>query len=184
MVTLEQNETLMRPMTQEEVDQATKSMPLGKAPGPDGFTTDLFHHCWDLVRKESWEVVEESHTSGQVLLSLNVNFLTLIRKEEMDTNLKQFRPISLCNMIYKIITKVVANSLKPIMTFIISKEQARYMEGIQIMYTVILSHEVIHSLNSTKAPSILIKLDLSKYFDKASWQYLQAILDSFGLDQH
>ena len=184
MVTPEQNATLMRPMTQEEVDQATKSMPLGKAPGPDGFTTDFFHHCWDLVRKEAWEVVKETRTSGQVLLSLNVTFLTLIRKEEMDTNLKQFRPISLCNAIYKIITKVVANGLKPIMTFIISKEQARYMEGSQIMYTIILSHEVIHSLNSTKAPSILIKLYLSKYFDKASWKYLQAILDSFGLDQH
>jgi len=79
---------------------------------------------------------------------------------------------------------VVANSLKPIMTFVISKEQEGYVEGRQIMYTVILAHEVIHSLNSTKTPSILIKLNLSKSFDKASWQYLQAILDSFGFDQH
>ena len=184
MVTPEQNATLMRPMTQEEVDQATKSMPLGKALGPDGFTTDFFHHCWDLVRKESWEVAEESHTSGQVLLYLNVAFLTLIRKEEMDTNPKQFRPISLCNVIYKIITKVVANGVKPIMTFIISKEQAGYMEGRQIMDTVILAHEVIHSLKSTKTPGILIKLDISKSFDKASWQYIPSILDSFGFDRH
>jgi len=88
MVTPEQNTTLMRPITQKKVDQAAKAMPLGKALGPDGFTTDFFHHCWDLVRKEAWEVVKETCTSGQVLLSLNVTFLTLIRKEERDTNLK------------------------------------------------------------------------------------------------
>jgi hypothetical protein len=159
-------------------------MPPGKAPGPDGFTTDFFHHCWDLVREEVWEVVEESRASGQVLPALNATFLTLIPKEERVTNPKQFRPIALCNVIYKIITKVVANRLKPILTHIISKEQAGYVEGRQIMDNVILAHEVIHSLKSTKTPGMLIKLDLSKDFDKASWQYLRAILDSFGFDQH
>jgi hypothetical protein len=48
LVTQEQNEALMRPITQEEVDHAVKEMPSGKAPGPDGFTTDFFHHCWDI----------------------------------------------------------------------------------------------------------------------------------------
>jgi len=56
MVTLEHNAALMWPITQEEVDQAVKSMPLEKAPGPDGFTIDFFHHCWDLIREEVWEV--------------------------------------------------------------------------------------------------------------------------------
>jgi hypothetical protein len=56
------------------------------------------------------------------------------------------------------------------MTFVISKEQAGYVEGRKIIDTVILAHEVIHSLKSTKNPGILIKLDLSKSFDKASWQ--------------
>jgi hypothetical protein len=50
----------MRQITQEEVDQVAKAMPAGKAPSPDGFTTDFFHHCWDIVRKDVWEVVEES----------------------------------------------------------------------------------------------------------------------------
>jgi hypothetical protein len=60
LVALEQNEVLMRPITQEEVDHVVKGMPLEKAPGPDGFTTDLFHHCWDLIREEVWQVVQES----------------------------------------------------------------------------------------------------------------------------
>jgi hypothetical protein len=86
LVTPEQNEALLCPITQAEVDLAVKEMPPGKAPGPDGFTTDFFHHCWDLIKEEVWLAVEESRTSGQVLSALNATFLTLIPKEERVTH--------------------------------------------------------------------------------------------------
>jgi hypothetical protein len=143
-------------------------MPAGKAPGPDGFTVDFFHHCWDLIRKDVWEVVEEPRASNQVLSALNATFLTLIPKEERVTNPKHFRPIALCNVIYKVITKVIATRLKPIFPFLISKEQSGYVEGRQIMDSVILANEVIHSLKTSKTPGMLIKLDLSKDFDRVS----------------
>jgi hypothetical protein len=60
LITPEQNQALMRPIMQEEVDQEVKEMPLGKSPGPDGFTTDFFHHCWSMIREEVWKLVEES----------------------------------------------------------------------------------------------------------------------------
>jgi hypothetical protein len=183
LVTSEHNSALSRPITQEEVDQAVKAMPAGKAPGPDGFTMDFFHQCWDLIRKEVWEVVEESRASGLVLPALNATFLTLILKEERVTNPKQFRPIALCNVIYKIITKVIATRLKPILPFVISKEQLGYVEGRKIMDSVFLAHEIIHSLKTSRTPGMLIKLDLSKDFDRASRQYIRAVLDAFGFDQ-
>jgi hypothetical protein len=75
-----------------------------------------------MVHEEVWHLVEESHSSGKVLTSLNDTFLTLIPKEERVTHPKQFRPIALCNEIYKIIIKIIALRLKPIIPFIISKE--------------------------------------------------------------
>jgi hypothetical protein len=182
LVTQEHNEALTRPITQEEVDQAVKEMPPGKALGPDGFMTDFFHYCWSMIREEVWQVVEESRTSGKVLSAFNATFLTLIPKEERVTHPKQFRPIALCNVIYKIITKVIALRLKPILSYIISKEKVGYVEGRKIMDSVILAHEVIHSLKATRTPGMLIKLDLSKAFDRISWKYMSSLLEAFGFD--
>jgi hypothetical protein len=181
-VTNEQNEVLMHPITQEEVDQALRDTPIGKAPGPDGFTSDFFHHCWDIIREEVWEIIEDSRKSGQVLQALNATFITLIPKENNVTSPTHFRPIALCNVIYKLITKVIAKHLKPILSFIISLEQSGYVEGRQILDNIILAHEVIHSLHATKSPGMLLKLDLSKDFDKLSWNYLESTLLAFGFD--
>ena len=74
----------------------------------------------------------------------------------------------LCNVIYKLISKVIANRLKPLLPLLISPEQIGYVEGHQILDGIILSHEIIHSLKILKKPGMLLKLDLSKYFDKLS----------------
>jgi hypothetical protein len=91
--------------------------------------------------------------------------------------------IALCNVIYKLLTKVIARRLKPILPTIISPEKSGYVEGRQILDSVILAHEVIHSLQKTKTPGMLLKLDLSKAFDKINWEYMQAMLLAFGFDQ-
>jgi hypothetical protein len=157
--------------------------PKCKAPGPDGFTNDFFHHCWPMIRVEVWEIIEDSRSTGQVLQALNVTFLTLIPKEGQAHHPKQFRPIALCNVIYKLLTKVIARRLKPILPTIISPEQSGYVEGRQILDSVILAHEVIHSLQKTRTPGMLLKLDLSKAFDKISWDYMREMLLAFSFDK-
>jgi len=59
-ITPKQNQALMRPITQEEVDHAIKEMPLGNELGPDGLTTNFFHFCWPMIREDVWKLVEES----------------------------------------------------------------------------------------------------------------------------
>jgi len=66
-VTKEKIESMMRPITQEEVDQSLKATPVGKAPGPDGFTSDFFHYCWNIICKDVWEIIEDSRRYGKVL---------------------------------------------------------------------------------------------------------------------
>ena len=99
-----------------------------------------------MIRVEVWKIIEDSQSIGQILQALNATLLTLIPKEGQAYHPKQFRPIALCNVIYKLLTKVIARRLKPILPMIISLEQSGYVEGRQILDSAILAHEVIHSL--------------------------------------
>jgi len=152
----------------------------GKAPGPDGFTSNFLHNFWDLIKLEVWQVVEESRTLRWMYPGLNATFIALIPKAEESNTPDKYRPIALCNIIYKIISKVIATRLKPLLPLIISSEQSGYVEGRQITDGIILTHEIIHSLKQSKKPGMMLKIDLSKAFDSLSWVYIQKILTAFG----
>jgi len=109
-----------------------------------------------------------------------MNFIALVPKVEESNTPDKYRPIALCNVIYKLISKVLANRLKHLLPLLISPEQTGYVEGCQILDDIILSHEVIHSLNILKRSGMILKLDLSKAFDKLSWTYINKMLLAFG----
>lgn len=164
----------------EEVEEAVKNMPNDKAPGPDGFTINFYKACWEIVKTEVWEVVEDSLCSASILKSLNSTFLALIPKEEEANTPTKFRPIFLCNVIYKIISKVIAKRLKPILQGLISEEKLGYVEGRQILDNILLAQEMIHTLHSRKITGMMMQLDVSKAYDKVNWNYLEAILKAFS----
>jgi len=121
------------------VEEAIKEMPNGKAPRPNGFTINFYKACWEIVMTEVWEVVEDSRRSSSILKSLNSTFLALILKEEEANTPSKFHPISLCNVLYKIISKIISNRMKPILPGIISEEQSDYVEGRQILDNILLA---------------------------------------------
>jgi len=127
-------------------------------------------------------VVEDSQCSSSILKSLNSTFLALIPKEAEANTPAKFRPIALCNVVYKIISKVIANKLKPILPSLISEEQSGYVEGRQFMDNILLVQEMIHTLHTRKTTGMMMRLDLSKAYDKVNWNYLEAILKAFGFD--
>ena len=91
-----------------------------------------------------------------------------------------FRPVALCNFIYKIISKVVANRLKEVLPLLIGLEKFGFVVGQQILDGIIMVHEVIHSLKVTKNTGMLVKHGIAKAYDKLSWQYMREVLDAFG----
>ena len=83
----------------------------GTAPGPDGFIVNFFHFLGGLFNMDVWRIVEDSRVSKRNLSAFNASFLTLIPKSEGADSPDKFRSINLCNFIYKIVTKVIANHL-------------------------------------------------------------------------
>lgn len=120
IITEEHNQLLLRPVTLTEVEEASNHLKVGKAPRPDGFTSKFYHHLWDLIKVAVWNVIEESRAMHWLLPSLNATFIALIPKEAQPSTPEKFRLIAVCNVIYKIISKVTANHLKLLLPLLIS----------------------------------------------------------------
>eukprot|EP00253_Pinus_taeda_P015690 PITA_15690 len=133
--------------------------------------------------REILEAVEESRLKQKIWPRINSTFLTLIPKSNSSEEAQGFCPIALCNVIYKIITTLIAKRLKPLLPSIISPEQTGFVEGRQILDGLVVTQEIIHSLNQKKQRGMMIKLDLSKAYDRLSWRYLRMVLEAYGFEK-
>jgi len=184
LVSREDNFNLNGPVTKEEVSEVLKEMQNGKAPGPDGFNVDFFKACWNIVKQDILNVVEDSKMNRTILKVLNTSFISLIPKQDIAKTPDKFRPIAFCNVVYKIISKVVSNRLKPILPTLVFGEQSSYVEGRQIFNNIIQAHEVVHSLTSNRKARMTMQLDLAKAYDKLNWTYIRRALIAFGFDHN
>lgn len=144
------NEALLSPIRLPELEKVVFHIKKGKAPGPDGFPIEFYQEFWEIIKFDLLEVVQESHRNKQMLKSLNSTFLTLIPKKDEANKLDQFRPIALYNVVYKIITKLIVERLKPLLGSLISAEQGGFVEGRQILDGVVIAMEAIHSMSASK----------------------------------
>jgi hypothetical protein len=97
--------------------------------------------------------------------AINSTFLTLISKTDSPTTFGYFRPIALCNICYKLIYKIIANRIKPILSRFISNEKLGFLKGRQIIDAIGTAQECLHSIKSKKIKVLVLKLDLKEYFD-------------------
>lgn len=124
----------------------------------------------------------ESRTCGFILKDFNNTFIALILKKKNISTLYDFKPISLCNAIYKVIYKLIANRLKCILEEVISPEQSGFDPGTSIYEGIILAHEAIHSIHLSKKENMMIKVDIRKAYDKVNRDFLLKVLEKFGFD--
>ena len=120
---------------------------------------------FDLIGLDFLKVVEESRVNGYIHNPLKSMFITIIPNSNNPSSFDDFRPILLCNYLYKIISKVISRRLKVILSKNISSEQFGFLEGRQIHEAIGVAQEGIHSIKTKKLMGVVVKIDLSKSYD-------------------
>eukprot|EP00253_Pinus_taeda_P008659 PITA_08659 len=176
----EHNSKLEQDPTEEEIREATFSMQQDKAPGPDGFSVAFYRQHWETIRKDFVRMVKNAFRKHKLGDFTKSSHIALIPKEANPKSFDRFRPISLCNVSYKIITKIIANRLKNLLPIIISENQGGFVPKRQIIDNVILIQEAIHSSLIKGERGMIIKLDMANAFDRVDHSFLRAALKKFG----
>jgi hypothetical protein len=173
--------SLDRPFSHEEIWQAICLMLQNKAPCPDGFTERFFKLCWPIIRLDIMAAIDSLYNlRSQDLNLLNKANIILVPKKDGVESIRDFRPISLIHGVAKIITKVLALRLAPLINNLISPCQSAFIKRRSIHANFLYVRNLTRRFHRTKTLALLLKLDISKAFDSVRWDYLISLMQRSG----
>lgn len=155
-----------------DVKATSDTIFLEKELGPDDMTMSFYKKHRSILGYDVCRVVIHVQNDGGSIWDINDIYIVLIPKKKNASTVKEFQLISLCNVIYKIISKVLAMRLFMVPDSVVGDHQGAFVRGRKIFDNIIISHEVFHSLKSKKMGdnrSMVLKLETSKAFDRVEW---------------
>jgi hypothetical protein len=169
---------LTAPFNINEVKKVVFEMKHNSAPGPDGFPAEFFQNFWELIHMDIWNLFKDFYEGNLDIERLNYGMVTRIPKVDNAVDMKNFRPICLLNVYYKIITKVLNNRLASCITKVISGSQYGFIKGRYIMDGVVSLNEILHEVKRKKTKWCgPYKIDFKKAYDKVNWHFLYVMME-------
>ena len=180
--TAEDCSLLNKPFSSEEVYDTIKSMSVGKCPGLDGFPVELYLHFWSELKPLFMPMVVEFGDGNNIPGSMKEAAISLIKKKDKDMyECSTYRPISLLNTDYKILAKLLAKRLNPVLPSLIKNDQTGFVKGRYGADNIRRLINLIDYANKNGGESAIVSLDGDKAFDRVDWSFLFSSLEHFGL---
>ncbi|WVZ79026.1 hypothetical protein U9M48_026654 [Paspalum notatum var. saurae] len=157
------------PFTEEEVWEAIRDMPRDRAPGPDGFTGAFYKAAWSIIKLDVLAALQEFYVgNGMEFDKLNNGLIILLPKVPGAERPSDFRPIALVHSFGKLVSKLLARRLAPLLPRLVSCNQTAFVR--------------VHCerVSASRAGRILLKIDISKAFDTLAWSFLPEVLEACG----
>lgn len=168
-------------VTADEIRKVLFAMPNNKSPGPDGYPAEFFKSTWSVVAHDFIIVVQSVFKFGFLPKGINSTVLALIPKKLDSLEKRDYRPIAFCNVLYKVVSKIVANMLKKLLHQIITENQSAFIKGRLLMENVLLALELVKDYHKDGVtPRCLMKIDISKAFDSVQWMFVLRSLSALG----
>lgn len=175
-LTSQDNSNMVRGISKQEIEAALCNMAEDKAPGPDGLNVRSLKFLWPLIGSKVELFISNFFKSGIIPPGLNSSFITLIPKVTEPKTIMDFRPISLINTTFKILTKILATRIASHMQYLISDCQTGFIKGRQASESILMVKEIAHSLQKENKKGLILKLDFEKAFDTVNWEFLMATM--------
>ncbi|GMJ03875.1 hypothetical protein HRI_004056700 [Hibiscus trionum] len=173
-ITSANNACLLAPISKDEFHQAVKQMAPLKASGLDGFPALFYQQYWHIVGEDVSTYCNLVLRRDMALGGVNLTSIVLVPKVDQPVTIDQFRPISLCSVLYKIMAKALANRIRPLLDKCIDPTQSVFVPGRAITDNILIAYELMHSMKIKKhgkAGSFALKLDMAKAYDRVSWGF-------------
>lgn len=165
----------------EEISKTLFKLNKNKSPGPDGLTDGFFKSAWQILGPKLIRSIQSFFVSGFLTPAANATILTLIPKRIGASALSDYRPISCCNTVFKIISKLLVKRLKPLLSSLILPNQTSFVQGRLLVENTVLASEIVHGYHKDRGPKrITLKVDIAKAFDTINWNFIFNLLQ--GLD--
>ena len=158
----------MKPVSLEGIKSILALSKNDKSSGPDGIPVEVYRALFDVLGLDLLRVVDDSRKSGKIPVVFNSTLIVLSPKIDLSKSFEDFRPISLCNYIYKIIGKIISVQIRKVLGRYIFGAQFGFLPGRQIHDAIGVLQECLHSIYNKKLKSVVFKVDLSKAYDKVN----------------
>jgi mannosylglycoprotein endo-beta-mannosidase len=179
-VSIEENDLLMAPCSEDEINKAIFQMEHNKALGPDGFPAEFYQTFWETIKTDLLQIFSVLHAGQLELFRLNFGEVILLPKVNEAERIQQYRPICLLNVSFKIVTKVATLRLNSVADHVVQPSQTAFMQGRNILDGVVVLHEAVHELHTKRLNGVILKLDFEKAYDKVKWSFLEQMLRMKG----
>ncbi|VFQ60086.1 unnamed protein product [Cuscuta campestris] len=180
LITTENNNSMTLIPEKEEIKKVVWELNPNAVSGPDGYNGVFFRTCWSIIKEDVVKASQEFFMGLPIPKSFGSTFITLIPKKDCKS-FSDFRPISLSTFMSKINSRILTSRIQPLLSKIISKEQAGFQKGMGVEDQVLMTCEMAHSLDTKcESGNAIIKLDMVKAFDRIEWGFLKRVLGGFG----
>ncbi|KAJ9536472.1 hypothetical protein OSB04_un000353 [Centaurea solstitialis] len=172
---------MIRPILDSDIKNAMFEIGNDKAPGSDGFSSRFFKAAWEVVGNDVSISIHNFFYDGRLLKELNHTLICLLPKIPNATSVSDYRPIACCSVLYKCISKIIVDRMKPVLDGIVNKSQSAFIPGRRIVDNILMAHELVvgYHLN-VGPPRCAFKIDLRKAYDMVDWGFLIRMLEGFG----
>ena len=175
-----QNTDMNSDLSIDEITAAVKSMNNNKSPGPDGIPTEFYKLYWTYLKSDLIKIYTKGLDDKELAYSQYLAVITLLYKKGTREEIKNWRPISLLNTDYKILSKALANRIKCVLPTIIHEDQRGCVPGRHIGEIIRNTEDILFELEKGNSDSVILMLDMEKAFDRVEWNWLLKVLKGFN----